>query len=64
MAKLFAISADPDQIPYTAGSDLELHCLPVTLLWVSRLKWVMLSQCMLGKISADDFFFLFSQKIS
>ena len=23
-----------------AASDLGLHCLPITLLWVSRLQWV------------------------
>ena len=31
MAKLFANSGDPD---------LGLHCLPVTLLQISRLQWV------------------------
>ena len=35
MDKLFANSGDPDQT-----SDLGLHCLPVTLLRVSRLQWV------------------------
>ena len=40
MAKLFANSGDPDQMPHSAASDLGLHCLPVTLLRVSRLKWV------------------------
>ena len=27
-------------MPHSAASDLGLHCLPVTLLWVSRLKWI------------------------
>ena len=40
MAKLFANSGDPDQTPHSAASDLGLHCLPVTLLRVSRLQWV------------------------
>ena len=40
MAKLFANSGDPDQTPRSAASDLGLHCLPSTLLWVSRLQWV------------------------
>ena len=40
MAKLFANSGDPDQMPHFAASDLGLHCLPITLLWVSRLQWV------------------------
>ena len=31
---------DPDQTPRSAASDLGLHCLPFTLLGVSRLKWV------------------------
>ena len=40
MAKLFANSGDPDQMPQNAASDLGLHCLPITLLWVSQLQWV------------------------
>ena len=40
MAKLFANSEDPDQTPHSAASDLDLHCLPITLLQVSRLQWV------------------------
>ena len=43
MAKLFANSGDPDQTPRSAASDLGLHCLPITLLWVSRLQWVNIS---------------------
>ena len=39
-AKLFANSGDPDQTPHSAASDLGLHCLPITLLQVSRLQWV------------------------
>ena len=42
MAKLFANSEDPDQMLHSAGSDLGLHCLPMTLLGVSRLQWVKL----------------------
>ena len=40
MAKLFANSGDPDQRPQNAVSDLGLHCLPITLLRVSRLQRV------------------------
>ena len=40
MVELFANSGDPDQMPRSAASDLGLHCLPVTLLGVSRLQWV------------------------
>ena len=40
MAKLFANSGDSDQTPCSAVSDLGLHCLPITLLWVSWLQWV------------------------
>ena len=40
MAKQFANSEDPDQTPHSAASDLGLHCLPFTLLRVSRLQWV------------------------
>ena len=32
MAKLFANSGDPDQLPHSAASDLGLYCLPITLL--------------------------------
>ena len=40
MAKLFANSGDPDQMPHSAASDLGLHCLSITLLRVSGLQWV------------------------
>ena len=40
MAKLFANSGDPDQMPLSVVSDLGLHCLPITLLRVSLLQWV------------------------
>ena len=40
MVELFANSGDPDQTPRSAASDLGLHYLPITLLWVSRLQWV------------------------
>ena len=40
MAKLFANSGDPDQTPHSVASDLGLHCLPITLLRVSRIQWV------------------------
>ena len=34
MAKLFANSGDPDQMPHSVVTDLGLHCLPITLVWV------------------------------
>ena len=40
MAILFAISGDPDQTSHAAASDLGLYCLSLTLLGISRLKWV------------------------
>ena len=40
MAKLFADSGNPDQMPHSVASDLGLHCLPVAFLRVSRLQWV------------------------
>ena len=40
MVELFAYSRDPDQTPRSVASDLGLHCLPITLLGVSRLQWV------------------------
>ena len=53
MAKLFANSGDPDQMPCSAASDLGLHCLPITLLRVFRLQWVKHLACW-EEISADD----------
>ena len=40
MVKLFANSGNPDQMPCSAASDLGLHCLPITLLGVSRPQWI------------------------
>ena len=40
MDELFANKGDPDQKLHSAASDLGLHCLPITLLRVSRLQWV------------------------
>ena len=36
----YANSVDPDQTPHSAASDLGLHCLPISLLWDARHKWV------------------------
>ena len=36
---LLANNADPDQMPHYVASDLSLHCLPMTLLQVSREEW-------------------------
>ena len=33
---LLAYNVDPDQMPHNVASDLGLHCLPMTLLGVSR----------------------------
>ena len=35
-----ANSVDPDQTPRSAASDLGLHCLPMSLLWDTRHKYV------------------------
>ena len=40
MVKLFANIGDPDQMQHSVVSDLGLHCLPNTILGVSRLQWV------------------------
>ena len=42
MDKLFANIEKPDQTPRSAASDLGLHCLPITLLWISRQQLVKL----------------------
>ena len=52
MAKLFANSGDPDQMPHSVASDLGLHCSPITLLQVSRLQWA-------NDLYAIFFFFFF-----
>ena len=40
LAKPFVNSGDPDQMQHSAASDVCLHCLPITLLGISRLQWV------------------------
>ena len=40
MAKQLANNGDPDQTPHAASSDLSMHFFSVTLLGVSRIKWV------------------------
>ena len=39
-SNVIANSVDPDQTPHSAASDLGLHCLPMSLLWDARHKWV------------------------
>ena len=36
---LNANSVDPDRTPRSAASDLDLHCLLISLLWDARHKW-------------------------
>ena len=38
-------SVDPDQTPRALMSDLGLHCLPMSLLWKARHKWVKKHHC-------------------
>ena len=40
ISELKANSVDPDQMPHSVAPDLGLHCLPMSLLWDARLKWV------------------------
>ena len=40
MVELFVNSEDPDQTPHSAASDLDLHCLPITIVGVYRLQWI------------------------
>ena len=37
---LNAKSVDPDQTLHSAASELDLHCLPMYILWDARHKWV------------------------
>ena len=57
MAELFADSGGPDQM-----SDLGLHCLPVTLLGVSRLQWVKASISTAVDNILKYFFIIFERK--
>ena len=50
MVELSTNSADPDQMPRFVASDLGLHCLPVTLLGVSSLRWVNKPQVAKGSV--------------
>ena len=42
IALVNANSVDPDQMPHSLASYLDLYCLTITILGVSRLKWVTL----------------------
>ena len=41
---LLANTEEPDQMPHYMASNLGLHWLSITLLWVSRYEWVTLYQ--------------------
>ena len=45
ISELNANNVDPDQTPSSVSSDLGLHCLPISLLWDARLKWVLYGLC-------------------
>ena len=64
MVELFANSGDPDQTPHSGASDLGLHCLPITLLGVSRLQWVktVVFLVFLQKVMFDISFKRFSRR--
>ena len=59
MTKPFANNGDSDQMPHFAASGLGLHCLSVTLLGVSRLKWVKVPITTEQTILLNLFFVLF-----
>ena len=46
--ELNANRVDPNQMPQNAASDLGPHCLPMSLLWDAKLKWV--KNCRILKI--------------
>ena len=69
MAKLFAYSGYPDQTPHSAASDLGLHCLPITLLGVSRLQLCLPGSSGYGGIGGPSgkknyYIFSFEKKIA
>ena len=41
-------------MPHSAASDLGLHCLPMSLLWDARLKWVKMRAA--SEEEADKYF--------
>ena len=53
-----ANSVDPDQMPHSAASDLGLHCLPMSLLWDARHKWVNFHVC-LFQLTNEIFGFIY-----
>ena len=44
---LLSNTVGPDQMPHNVASDLGLHFLPMTLLWVSGKSWLRFSWCSL-----------------
>ena len=56
-----ANSVDPDQKPRSAASDLGLYCLPLSLLWDAKLKWVKLSKFGGDWLKTAIHFFLFTK---
>ena len=47
-------------MPYSAASDLGLHCLPMSLLWDTRLKWVNARKTTVTGINHSVFFLFVS----
>ena len=56
MVELFANSGDSDQTPRSAAYDQGLHCLPVTILGVSRLQWVKVYNVKTSRLYSADWF--------
>ena len=44
MAKFFALSGIPDQMPHSVVSDPGLHCLPVFMAWPIYIKKYLLEE--------------------
>ena len=51
-------STDPDQTPRSAASDLGLHCLPMSVLWDARHKWVKNMEELINRISRFSLYFM------
>ena len=61
---LLANSLYPDRTPHCIASDLDLHCLPMTLLRVSRYEWVkMHGFCTSMQIILNRFFSYITYKL-
>ena len=61
MVEIFANSGDPDQTPHSVASDQGLHCLPITLLGVSRQQYIKEMNTILRETTLSKVFYFLSE---